>query len=255
VNPTPLAGSLQAQFTARGLDWIVPEWPAPANVRAFSTTRNSAAGTSFDLSRRAPGGAARAELRRWLPRDPLWLAQAHGSAVCDVDSIDVASSRVPPQADAAVARRAHDVCLVLTADCMPVLFTDRRGRVVAAAHAGIAAGVLEATLAAMDVDPRGVVAWLGPAIGPKAFEVGPDVVDAHCAPNPATAECFQPQRPGKWLADLYGLVRRRLRRAGVTAIYGGGRCTFSEPEVFYSYRRGGPDAASRMATVIWREES
>ena len=256
MKRTSAADHLQAQFTARGLDWIVPEWPAPASVRAFSTTRSGEAGAAFDLSRRLASSTARAELRRWLPREPVWLAQVHGSIVCDIDLIDFASSR-DPQADAAVARRLHNVCAVLTADCMPVLLTDPRGEVVAAAHAGwrgIASGVLEATLAAMRVDAHGVLAWLGPAIGPRAFEVGADVFEAHCASDSGAAECFLPQQPGKWLADLYELARRRLRRAGVTAIYGGGRCTLGEPALFYSYRRGGADAASRMATVIWREQ-
>jgi YfiH family protein len=249
---------LQARFDARGLDWIVPEWPSPANVRAFSTTRNGEAGTGFDLSQRADSSGARIKLRRWLPKDPLWLAQVHGADVVDIDRMDAASSlEAPPRADAAVARSAGSVCAVLAADCMPVLFTDRGGSVVAAAHAGwrgIAAGVLEAALAAMATEPRGVIAWLGPAIGPRVFEVGVDVLEAHCASDPGAAECFLPQPRGKWLADLYALARRRLKRAGVTAIYGGGRCTFSEREVFFSYRRGGAEAGSRMATLIWREE-
>jgi hypothetical protein len=125
--------------------------------------------------------------------------------------------------------------------------------VVAAAHAGwrgLAAGVLEAALAAMRTPPANILAWLGPAIGPQAFEVGADVLAAHCSNDPGAVQCFVPHRQGKWLADLYALARRRLTRAGVAAIYGGGRCTFSEPDTFYSYRRDGA-RTGRMATLIW----
>jgi YfiH family protein len=149
------------------------------------------------------------------------------------------------------------VCVVLTADCAPVLFTDFAGSIVAAAHAGwrgLAAGVLEATLAAMRVEPDKVLVWLGPAIGPRVFEVGADVLAAHAATDSGAGACFTPLRSGKWLADLYGLARRRLARAGVTAIFGGDRCTFTESAVFHSYRRDGAAAAGRMATLIWRED-
>lgn len=249
-----MSNALAARFAAAGLDWIVPDWPAPASVRAFSTTRSGRAGAVFDLSPRTPDRElVRAELRRWLPEDPTWLAQVHGSAVCEVDGVRRAN-RNAPRADAAVARSERRVCAVQTADCMPVLFADRAGDVVAAAHAGwrgLAAGVLEATLAAMSVEPKVVIAWLGPAIGPRAFEVGPDVLAAHCGEDAGAAAYFAPLRPGKWLADLYGLARRRLARAGVETVHGGDRCTFTEHDLFYSYRRDRGD--SRMATFIWRE--
>jgi YfiH family protein len=243
---------LEAKFAAAGLDWIVPDWPAPTSVRAFSTTRNGSGGRPFDLSRRAPDPAVmHAELRRWLPEDPIWLTQVHGKAVCNVDAV---RSDGAPRADAAVARNAGSVCAVLTADCVPVLFTDRAGLVVAAAHAGwrgLAAGVLEATLVAMRVEPRAVLAWLGPAIGPRAFEVGADVLEAHCAEDPDATICFTPFKSGKWLADLYALARRRLARAGVTSIHGGEHCTFTERDRFYSYRRD--HGVSSMASFVWRE--
>jgi YfiH family protein len=249
-----MSDSLAARLAAAGLDWIVPDWPAPASVHAFSTTRNGRAGSAFDLSPRAPGReVVHAELHRWLPEDPTWLAQVHGSAVCEVDGARRGNGQAP-QADAAVARGARRVCVVQTADCMPVLLTDRAGEVVAAAHAGwrgLAAGVLEATLAAMRVEPNAVLAWLGPAIGPQAFEVGADVLAAHCEEDPGAAACFAPLRPGKWLADLYGLARRRLARAGVETVRGGDRCTLTERDAFYSYRRDHGD--NRMATFIWRE--
>ena len=252
----PNTASLPRRLQEAGLDWIVPAWPAPAQVRAFSTTRNGEAVAPFDLSRHARAhGAAREQLRRWVPADPVWLAQVHGNAVCDADAARAAGDE--PRADAAVARGTSTVCAVLTADCVPVLLTDLAGGVVAAAHAGwrgLGAGVLEATLAAMRVEPRTVLAWLGPAIGPQAFEVGADVLAAHLASDSGANACFAPLIPGKWLADLYGLARRRLARAGVTAIFGGDRCTFTESAVFHSYRRDGA-AAGRMATLIWREEA
>jgi YfiH family protein len=235
-----------------GLDWIAPEWPAPESVRAFSTTRNGRGGRVFDLSPHSPEHAAeQAELRRWLPEDPVWLAQVHGNLVCELDEATLVGR---PRGDAAVARGPRRVCAVQTADCMPVLFTNREGSVVAAAHAGwrgLAAGVLEATLAAMRADPGAVLAWLGPAIGPRAFEVGADVLEAHCAGDPGAAACFTPFKQGKWLADLYALARRRLARAGVSSIHGGERCTFTERDSFYSYRRDHGD--NRMATFVWRE--
>ena len=248
-------GALAARLAAAGLDWLVPDWPAPVSVCALSTTRNGRAGARFDLARGHPQfEAARVELRDWLPADPVWLTQVHGTATYDADKTPLGPGTAPPVADAVVARRGGVVCAVQCADCLPVLFTDRAGSVVAAAHAGwrgLAAGVLEATLAAMRVAPAEVCAWLGPAIGPRAFEVGADVFVAHCGSDPDAAACFVPHRPGKWLADLFALARRRLQRAGVTAIHGGGRCTVTESASFYSYRRDGPVAAGRMATLIW----
>ena len=249
---------LPRRLREAGLDWIVPDWAAPPCVQAFSTTRNGEGAMLFDLSRRArKDPVTREQLRRWLPADPVWLAQVHGNAVCDADAVR-AGEHDPPQADAVVARGSNTVCAVLTADCVPVLFTDLAGSVVAAAHAGwrgLAAGVLEATLTAMRVEPGAVLVWLGPAIGPRAFEVGADVLAAHTASDPGASACFAPLRSGRWLADLYGLARRRLARAGVTAICGGDRCTFTESAVFHSYRRDGAREAGRMATLIWREDS
>ena len=248
------SSSLGARVAAAGLDWIVPDWPAPSQVCALSTTRNARAGQKFDLTRSDPQfETARSELRRWLPADPIWLAQVHGIAICDADAVSALKSRGLPEGDGALACAPNTVCAVHSADCLPVLFTDAQGSVVAAAHAGwrgLAAGVLEAALAAMRRPPANVLAWLGPSIGPQAFEVGADVVAAHCAGDPGALQCFSPHRPGKWLADLYALARRRLGRAGVVAIHGGGRCTLSEPDTFYSYRREGA-AAGRMATLIW----
>jgi hypothetical protein len=242
---------LAARLAAAGLDWIVPDWPAPPRVRALSTTRNGPGGGEFDLSSQHPdAGAAWIEFERWLPAAPARLAQVHGTIICDADALRAQSS---PQADGAVARRVGVVCAVRSADCLPVVLTNRDGSVVAAAHAGwrgLAAGVLEAAVAALRVPPAEVLVWLGPAIGPHAYEVGADVFAACCAGDPGAAACFAGQRPGKWLADLYALARRRLARAGVTAIHGGGGCTFRESSRFHSHRRDGA-AAGRMATAIW----
>ena len=244
--------TLTSRLAAAGLDWIVPDWRAPANVHALSTTRHGGAAGLADFSHRNPDLArVRAELRRFVPAEPLWLSQAHGDAVVSADHAHAKA----PQADGIVASTTDAVCAILSADCLPVLFTDTAGTTVAAAHAGwrgLAAGVLEATLAAMRVAPQSVIAWLGPASGPDAFEDGDDVHAAFCAADSGAQSCFIALRPGKWHADLYALARRRLACAGVRAIHGGTRCTLRERECFFSYRRGGDDAPRRMATVIWR---
>jgi len=235
---------------------IVPDWPAPVQVRSLMTTRTGgvsrAAWASLNLGDHvdddpAHVAANRARLRQHLPAEPGWLRQVHSARVVEL-------GREPtPEADAAFTREAGQVCAVLTADCLPVLFCDRSGTVVAAAHAGwrgLAGGVLETTVAAMQVAPRDVIAWLGAAIGPQAFEVGADVREAFVALHPEAADAFVPQSaPGKWLADIYQLARIRLGHVGVQAVYGGGRCTFNEADSFYSYRRDG--VTGRMASLIW----
>lgn len=244
--------TLAEQFISAGVDWIVPDWPAPASVRAFSTTRNGVGGRAADFARDRADAAARALLKHFLPGEPLWLAQTHGTAIA---SADVPHSRAP-EADVAISRSPRRVCAVLSADCLPVLFADRRGSVVAAAHAGwrgLASGVLEAAVASMQTEPPDVLAWLGPAIGPGVFEVGAEVHAAFCDRDAAASACFVAAREDKWLADLYALARRALARAGVdaSAIHGGGRCTYTERTSFHSYRRGGADRTARMATLIW----
>jgi YfiH family protein len=255
-NNTPTATALAAQ----GLDWIVPVWPAPSRVHAFSTTRNGAAGRAISFAPSAPNVASVRELlRRFVPDDPVWLRQVHGTAIANLDAFYDGFA-----ADGSVTRTPGTVCAVLTADCLPILLADRDSGVVAAAHAGwrgLAEGVIEAAVAAMHVEPSSVLAWLGPAIGPRAFEVGSDVFAAFCDPDPGAAECFVQSTKlsanmsanMKWHADLYALARRKLSRAGVNAIYGGGRCTLTESGVFHSYRRDGPARNGRMATMIWLE--
>jgi hypothetical protein len=235
---------------------ILPDWPAPARVKGLMTTRaggvSQAPWAGLNLGDHVGDdpehvAANRARLRQQLPNEPAWLRQVHGARV-------VETGREPnPEADAAFTRQPVQVCAVLTADCLPVLFCDRAGSVVAAAHAGwrgLAGGVLEATVAAMQVPPGEVLAWMGAAIGPQAFEVGDEVRQAFIAQHAEASEAFVPQpAPGKWLADIYRLARIRLNPIGVQAIYGGGRCTFNESDAFYSYRRDG--VTGRMASLIW----
>ena len=246
-----------------GLDWIVPDWPAPPNVRALMTTRTGRDGASMNLGRATGSAAADVEHNRVLLAEvcgveSLWLSQMHGVDVADADG-----SPQLIEADAAIATRPGRAATVRVADCMPVLFTDRQGSVVGAAHAGwrgLCAGVLEATIASMRLrmvinNPAEILAWLGPAIGPDAFEVGDDVRDAFIARDDGARHAFVPvpTRPGKWLADLYALARMRLRTAGVTSIYGGDYCTYRHADRFFSYRRD--KSMERMAAVIWIEPS
>jgi YfiH family protein len=239
-------------------DWIVPDWPAPPTVRALITTRNGGASagahTSFNLGLNAgdePAAVAanRAQLRAHLPRDPAWLKQVHGAGVVCADGLAGI-----PAADASYARNAGTVCAVMIADCMPVMLCDARATVVGIAHAGwrgLCAGVIEKTIAAMGAPAPTLLAFLGPAIGPGAFEVGADVHDAFVNADPAARSAFKPYREGKWLADLFELARQRLGRCGVARIHGGGVCTYRDPARFYSYRRDG--MTGRMAAMIWRD--
>jgi len=191
----------------------------------------------------------RRRLRIYLPSEPLWLTQVHGVAV-----VDATTAPVGVEADAAVAHGKGTVCAVLTADCLPILLCDEGGTVVAAAHAGwrgLAAGVIEAAVRATDTPASRLLAYLGPAIGPQSFEVGPEVRDAFTQCSAEAADAFASRGQGKYLAHLYRLARQRLNALGVTRVFGGGRCTFSEGEHFYSYRRD--KATGRMASLIWLE--
>jgi polyphenol oxidase len=242
-------------------DWIVPDWPAPSRVHGLITTRNGGtSGRPFDTMNLAehvdddPAAVRtnREHLLAHLPAEPRWLQQVHGTRVVEADE---ATSL--PQADACIARRAGNVCVVMIADCLPVLLCDRAGTMVGVVHAGwrgLCAGVLERTVAAMGCEPSQLLAYLGPAIGPQAFEVQADVLDAFVRADPQASACFRPRpivtrTPRKWYADLYGLARQRLAGAGVPAVYGGVGCTFSEPARFFSHRRD--RRTGRQAALIW----
>jgi YfiH family protein len=238
-------------------DWIVPDWPAPAGVRALITTRAGGVSTgpfaSLNLGLRTGDdpqavAANRARLNALLPQPPSWLRQAHGSRVVEADAL-----ADEPEADAAVARRSGTVCAVLVADCIPVLLADRAGTAVGIAHAGwrgLTRGVIENTVRAMAGTGRDLIAYLGPGIGPTAFEVGDDVRGAFLERDAGTAAAFTPHAAGKWLADLYLLARQCLRRAGVGEVHGGALCTYSDARRFFSYRR--ERTTGRMAALIWR---
>ncbi len=240
-------------------DWIFPDWPAPANVKALITTRAGGASlgvyASLNLGLRTGDdpqavAANRKRLRAVLPQEPRWLRQVHGCSVAEADTLMDA-----PEADASLARRPETVCAVLVADCIPVLLADRAGTAVAIAHAGwrgLASGVIEHTVQRMAAAPEELIAYLGPGIGPRAFEVGPEVRDAFLACDARAEAAFAQHTPEKWLADLFLLARQRLARAGVSQIHGGGMCTYSDPRRFFSYRRD--RTTGRMAALIWRTD-
>ena len=240
-------------------EWLVPDWPAPPNVRAFVTTRAGGVSegeyASMNLGFSSGDAPERVERNRAIVRDmlpsaPIYLRQLHGIDVATLTGRE--SGTVT--ADAALAAVPGTIAAVLTADCMPLLLADRKGTRVAAVHAGwrgMAAGVVENAVDAMDVAPSEVIAWMGPTIGPDAFEVGPEVREAFVASDPAAAEAFRAHKPGKFMADLYGLARMRLASRGVTHAYGGGFCTFHETGRFFSYRRAAK--SGRMGAFIWME--
>lgn len=238
--------------------WIVPDWPAAGRVRALVTTRaggvSSGAFASLNLSARVGDDPAcvarnRAILCACLPAEPAWIKQVHGTAVIDAE-------RATPEteADAAVTRRPGRVCIVMTADCLPVLLSDRAGRAVGIAHAGwrgLAAGVLENTVRAMGSPPENLIAYIGPGIGAHRYEVGDEVRRAFVDQDPGAAGAFAPGRGGKHFADLYALARGRLAAAGVAHAHGGGFCTAGDDR-FFSFRRD--RTTGRMASLIWLED-
>lgn len=241
--------------------FLTPRWPAPERVRALQTVRcgghsvppwdrlNLATHTGDDPAAVAANRQL-LQARAGLPAEPLWLEQVHGAEV-------VAAHRSAPgvRADAAWTDRAGVVCAVLTADCLPVLLADRDARVVAAVHAGwrgLAGGILEAVVAALPVPAAALHAWLGPAIGPAAFEVGPEVAEALADRDVATTEGLSPGAGDRWYADLYALARYRLQTLGVASVDGGGWCTYTDRARFFSHRRDGP--TGRMASLVYLEE-
>lgn len=237
---------------------IVPNWPAPPSVHALQTTRRGGVShapyDSLNLGSHVsdvPLHVARNRmlLNTLMPSEPIWLQQVHGTVVAHAEQAGCL-----PQADACIATRRAAVCVVMTADCLPVLLCDQRGTVVGAAHAGwkgLAAGVLETTVQAMGVSAKNLMAWLGPAISQEAFEVGAEVREIFLENDAQAAQAFAPGRSGKWQADIYMLARQRLRALGIQEIYGGDHCTYSQADKFFSYRRDG--TTGRMGTFIWLE--
>lgn len=241
-------------------EFIQIDWPAPAHVRAVQTTRSGGFSLppydSLNLGDHAGDDAItvarnRQSLSDVVPSEPLWLEQIHG-----VEVVVAEHAGCKPRADACISRAKNAVCAIMTADCLPVLLCDQTGTVVAAAHAGwrgLADGVIEATVKAMDVPTQTLMAWLGPAIGPQAFEVGGDVRDAFVSrdANASLAFTSHPSllTPHKYLADICQLARQRLHSLGITQIYGGGLCTYTDHKRFFSFRRDGQ--TGRMATLIW----
>lgn len=240
---------------------IEPKWPRHPRVRACVTTRAGGVSrgpyASLNLATHVGDDAVdvaenRGRLRSQLglEREPGWLSQVHGIEVARLEDRPCAPV---PTADAAWTDRAGLACAILTADCVPVLLADEEGTCVAAAHAGwrgLAAGVLENTVQALPVRPERISAWLGPGIGPAAFEVGPDVLEAFTAVDGGAASAFVPGRAGRFHCDLHALARRRLAAAGVERIAGdASQCTFRDADAYFSHRRDG--ACGRMATLVW----
>ena len=212
-------------------NWIRADWPAPAGILAGTTTRQNEAFA--------------------FPAEPQWLKQVHGARVVHAGSKDFAGD--PPEADAIVANRAQDICVVQTADCLPILLCAADGHEIAAIHAGwrgLAAGVIETTIGAMNTAAADIIAWFGPAISQPAFEVGDEVRAAFIEGDAGAAAAFLPNPRGRWQADLYALGRRQLAHLAVTAVYGGGLCTYADAERFFSYRRDGQ--TGRLYSFIFR---
>ena len=238
---------------------LLPDWNVPERVRAFVTTReggvSAGAHASLNLGLRCGDEVDavlenRRRLAATLPARPVWLRQVHGCGVLIATPAHAGGEE--QEADASVTTVPGSVCAVLVADCLPVFLADECGDAVGIAHAGwrgLSGGVVEATVAAFRRAPARLVAWLGPAIGPRVYEVGDEVRAAFVAHDVEAAGAFTPVRPGHWLADLYALARQRLQRCGVTQIGGGDLCTYSEPERFYSYRRD--RLTGRMAALAW----
>lgn len=238
---------------------ILPDWPAPRHVRALQTTRNggfsSSPYASLNLGDHVGDNPLTVELNRmllqpWLPGEPVWLKQVHGTVV-----VDAGLTSCWPQADACITSTSGVVCVIMTADCLPVLLCNELGTVVGAAHAGwrgLCDGVIEQTVFSMNVPPQTLMAWLGPAIGPLAFEVGEEVRAAFIARQPEASTAFVSVMNGKWLADLYQLARLRLSALGINRVHGGDLCTYTANQRFFSYRREG--TTGRMGTFIWIEK-
>lgn len=231
------------------MNFISADWPAPENIKAYTTTRNSWGWENQPKK----DAAATQQLCRLLqlPSEPIWLTQTHTAI-----AVEASADNKDINADASYTAMPHHVCVILTADCLPLLICNKQGTQIAAIHAGwrgLLHGIIENTINKLEQPHRDLLVWLGPAIGPQKFEVGADVYHAFTQQNAHAAAAFQPIKQDKWLANLYALAKIRLQQLGVTQIYGGQYCTHTQSDLFYSYRRDG-GKTGRMASVIWIEE-
>lgn len=241
------------------MNFIKPYWPAPPTIKAYTTTRVGGASlapfASFNLANHVGDDPQRIAQNRillnemlQLPTEPVWLNQVHGTTVIQADTASTLLT-----ADASYTHEPNIICAVLTADCLPILICDRNATTVAAIHAGwrgLAAGVIEHTIATLDIKQNELTAWLGPAIGPQVYEVGEEVRQQFIDYHPAAEIAFQPNANERWLANIYLLAKQRLTQCGIMAIYGGDYCTYTNETLFFSYRRDGQ--TGRMASLIWR---
>lgn len=228
------------------MNYLQPDWPAPKQIKAYTTVRASWGRRESDPK---DAESARALEKLFaIPSAPVWLTQTHSTQV-----VEAIPANTDKQADASFTQRPNHVCAVLTADCLPVLICNKQGTFAAAIHAGwrgLAGGIIEETLKNAPKPLEDLLVWLGPAIGPQKFEVGKDVFDAFVEKQPASVSAFLPFSEGKWLANLYELARLRLNMLGITQVYGGEFCTYSQQDLFFSYRRD-QGKTGRMASMIW----
>ncbi len=247
-------------FTFNPDYWLIPDWPAPANIRAGTTLRNGGVSLppydSLNLGDHVgddPAAVAENRQRLKLPGEPIWLKQTHSTRIVNAAHCTPGQS----EADGSYTTQPHIICTVLTADCLPLLICNKKGTQVAAVHAGwrgLAAGIIETAVKNFTDDYSELLVWLGPAIGPNHYEVGNDVREVFITREPAANTAFVPTGigRGKWYMDIYRLARQRLQALGLNAIYGGNHCSYRQQEQFYSYRRDG--ITGRMASLIWQEQ-
>lgn len=243
------------------MDFIKPQWPAPSHIKAFTTTRLGWGGRktfheknpdNTQNGENSPEESRKLVALLDLPADPIWITQTHTPLV-----LEATEANKEKVADASYTHSPNCVCVVLTADCLPILICNKSGTTVAAIHAGwrgLAGGIIENTIKALNEAPEDLLVWLGPAIGPGKFEVGKDVFDAFVSTSPESELAFIARPENKWFADLYQLAKIRLKNQGVVQVYGGDWCTYSQEELFYSYRRDN-GKTGRMASLIWINEA
>jgi YfiH family protein len=243
------------------MKFIQPSWPAPKHIKSYTTLRSGWGGRKphHEENRGNYSGnhpqyveeSKRLETLLQLPDEPLWITQTHSTIV-----IEATPENREQNADASFTSQPNRICVVLTADCLPILITNKQGTSVAAIHAGwrgLSSGIIEKTLQALQQPAEDLLVWLGPAIGPQKFEVGKDVYDEFTGRHAESIAAFKPHAEGKWLANLYELAKIRLNLQGINQIYGGDYCTFTQDEMFFSYRRD-QGKTGRMATLIWIDD-